>query len=503
MNAITMGWIAVAIYVLATGYLTYRGAKKTKDLSSYSVGSKDIPPIMVGLSLTAQLTSVATFVVNPGLIYKYGLSGMLGFGVAAALGITCGLFLFSKRFLRVGNTVSAITVPQWIGKKYDSKALRSIFAIISLALTAFGVLIIVALSLSLGQLLGISPYLDGAYNGAFTWLITAVVLFVFTYMMIGGANTHAYTNSIQGIIMLIVALILIGSGLHLFFKGDGLFTRLAAQDPNLVSVVNPASLYFRNIFEVFFCNFIVGLAIVCQPHIVSKVLYLKNEKQVKPYLMTAVVAGFVFALVMIVGFYARVQFPEIARADFVVPTYIAQTFSPILQVVITIGILCAGLSTLEGILLSLSTIFSTDIFMPLLSGKKEDAKVIMKKAMNYGKVLLIVIAGVMIYLSVSQVKNPIGGSVAIFGMYGVYLLFSTTFFPLAAGMFMPKIKRQSIISGVVASIILYLGTAYFKWTFMSNNPAFLATVAIIGGWVVVFALNPIFKKDSEPVPEAA
>ena len=71
----------------------------------HDVGNGDIAPWVVGLSLSAQLTSVATFVVNPGLVYAYGLSGLLGFGVAAAGGITLGLLLFSKAFRRVGARV--------------------------------------------------------------------------------------------------------------------------------------------------------------------------------------------------------------------------------------------------------------------------------------------------------------------------------------------------------------------------------------------------------------
>jgi Na+/pantothenate symporter len=495
MNSVSLAWGAIALYVIVTIALTIRGALKTKDLKSYAVGNKDIPPVLVGISLVAQLTSVATFVVNPGLIYEYGLSALLGFGIAAALGITTGLFIFSKRFLNVGSKISAITVPQWIGKRYESQFLQGLFAFISLALITFGVLIVVAMSYSLGMLLQISPFVAGAINPGFIMLISALVIFVFAYMMIGGAATHAYTNSIQGIIMLIVALILIISGLPLLWKDGGIIARLTSIDPNLMSVVNVKSLYFRNLFEVFFCNFLVGLAIVCQPHIVSKVLYLKNDRQIKPYLITAMIAGLVFSLVMITGFYAKITNPGIERMDLAVPTYIATNFSPILQIIITLGIICAGLSTLEGILLSLSTIFSTDIFLPIFSRKSNDSQKNMRRSMNYGRVLLVFVAMVIIYLSIWQVKNPTGGSVAIFGMYGVYLLFTTAFFPLACGMFLPSVKKAAIIYGVLSSIIIYLSVAYFKITFMHNNPAFLATCAIIGGWIVIMTHRQLSVKE--------
>ncbi len=500
MSQQAMAWVAVGIYVAVTIALTIRGALKTKDLKSFAVGSKDIPPVFVGLSLAAQLTSVATFVVNPGLIYKYGVAGLLGFALAAPCGVMLGLVLFSKRFLTVGGRVAALTVPQWIGKRYESPMMQYLFAVISLALVAFAVLIVVGLAYALGQALGVPAFLPGeaggaaVYNPQFTWLIAVVVGFVFTYMMIGGVNTSAYTNALQAIVMFVVAIILLGSGVHLFFDGEGFLTRLAAIDPNLVSVTNAASPYFRNLFEIFFCNFLVGIAIVCQPHVVAKVLYLKNEEQVTSYLLTATLVGLVFSFLMIVGLYARLTLPPIDRMDLVVPTYVAATFSPIVQVVIMLGILCAGLSTLEGLLLSLSTIFSTDMFLPLLKRGRSDLAPeaeadLGRQALFYGRLLLVVTALVIIWLSVGQVQNPVGGSVAIFGMYGVYFLFTTTFFPLAAGMFLPNVGRQAVFVGVVVSGLTYLGIAWFQVTTMHNNPAFLASMAIVMGWLATFATH--------------
>lgn len=473
-----MTWLAISIYVGITVFLTIRGALKTKSLESFAVGSRDIPPSLVGLSLTAQLTSVATFVINPGLIFHYGLSGLLGLGGAAALGIMLGLVFFSRRFRKMGSQVAAITLPQWIGARYESKPMQVGFGVVSLALVTYAVLIVVGLTLVLQKMLGLSH----------TTVAIALVVFVLSYVIIGGANTHAYTNAIQAVIMLAVALLLIFNGLPLLWKDGGLFAKLAAIDPNLATITNPKSLYFRNLFEVFFCNFLVGLAIVCQPHIVSKALYLKDDSQVKRYLTVAIIAGTVFLFVMIVGLYARTILPANTRADLVVPIYIIKTFSPGLQVLISIGLLCAGLSTLEGILLALSAIFSTDLYLPFASKpeQSDDTKAeLRKKALLYGRLFLVAVGAVTVLLALRQIANPTGGSVAIFAQYGVYLLFTASFFPLACGMFLPKVRGIHVAIGAIVSILTYLGVATFKLTFMSNNPAFLATCGIICGWLTI------------------
>jgi len=463
---------------------------RTKDLTSFAVGNRDISPAWVGLSLTAQLTSVATFVVNPGLVYHYGVSALMGLGFAAGLGIITGLCVLSGPFRAVGDKVKALTIPQWIGARYDSKGLRLFFAVISLSLVSFIVLIAVAIALTLFSLLQMTDI------NSTTWLVVGIMAFVFTYTLAGGANTSTYTNAIQALVMLLVGLILIFSGFEHFTSGEGLFAKLSAIDPGLASLTNAKSLYFRNFFEVFFCNFLVGLAIVCQPHILGKSLLLKDSSQIKTYLTVAIIAGTVFVSVMLVGLYARVSLEQLTSIDRVVPTYIAQNFSSGTQVLISIGLLCAGISTLEGLLLALSAIFSSDIYLTLRP---------INPALRFGRIALVIVGIGCVFLSVWQLRNPTGGSVAIFAQYGVYLLFTATFLPIACGLFLPAVTREIVTRGVAASTIFYFIPAIIHryapeapFFYMANNPAILATCGIIAGWLVVGVGLALNKKPAEP-----
>ena len=478
MSVTTLAWIAVAAYALVTLSLAIRGAMRTRGVAAYAVGNRDIPAALVGLALTAQLTSVATFVINPGLVFHSGLSGLLGYGVAAALGITSGLLVFSARFRQVGSRIAALTLPQWIGRRYQSPGLRGLFSTLSVALVAYAVLIVVALSLVLSALLGVSA----------PTLAVVITLFVVSCVALGGANGHAWAGAVQAVVMLLVALLLIGRGLPELLNG-GLVADLRATDPNLVAITNPASLYFRNLFEVFACNFVVGVALVCQPHIVSKALYLRDDRQVRTYLATAVVAGMVFLAVLLVGLYARAVVPAATPIDQVIPYWIAAAFPPLLQVSIAIGLLCAGLSTLEGILLALASIASIDVHPawrrllghPDAEGTTDDGA----RALRFGRLSLFVVALVTIVLARGQIADPTGGSVAIFAQYGVYLLFTGAFLPLGCGMFVAAAGRRLVGAGVVASLLTYVGASLVGFTYMSNNPAFLATCGIAAGWGVV------------------
>jgi Na+/proline symporter len=259
MTTAALGWFAIAVYFFVTGALAIRGARRTRSVATYAVGDRNIPAWVIGLSLAAQLTSVATFVVNPGLVYAFGLPALLGYGVAAGLGIMLGLAVLSRRFRRQGVRVQALTVPQWIGARFESTALRALFAVLSLALVTFATLIVVALAVVLARLLNLPA----------DRVAVALTAIVVAGVMVGGATGHAWTNAVQASIMVVVALVMIGRGLPLLTGEPGLAARLIAIDPAFLSAANPATPYFRNVFEVFVCNFLVGVAIVCQPHVLS------------------------------------------------------------------------------------------------------------------------------------------------------------------------------------------------------------------------------------------
>lgn len=470
MSTVALGWIAVIVYFVITGYFAVHNARRTKSVATYAVGNRDIPAVVVGLSLAAQLTSVATFVVNPGLVYAYGYAALLGYGLCAGMGITIGLAFFSRRFRTHGARVQALTVPQWIGTRYDSKPLRAGFAVLSLGLVTFATLIVVALSVVLGRLLAVPPH----------WVAVGLVTIVVLGVMMGGATGHAWTNAVQASIMVVVAILLIGEGLPLL-GGGGITARLAAMDPNLVGATNPASPFFRTFFEVVICNFVIGLAIVCQPHIIAKALYLREDRDVRTYLTTAIVVGLLFTGVLVAGIWARFVLQQPVPIDRVISTWIGVSFPAAVQVLITVGLLCAGLSTLEGILLALSATFSAD-FYPLIAGKGGD-----QTALRVGRAGLAVVAVVTMGLATWQLSHPTGGTVAIFAQYGVYLLFSASFLPLACGMFLPRVSRGVVTGAVVAVVVTYFAVSVFKVTMLHNNPAFLATAGILAGWVVVGA----------------
>lgn len=496
---ITATWIVIILYMIAILFFVIRGALRIKSMSDYAVGNITFSPIAVGLALAASMTSAATFIINPGFIALYGLSGVLSFGIVMPLAIFASLILLTKGFRKYGANVNALTMAQWMGKMYNSKAYALFFAFVSLLLITFIVLICVGLTQVLANSLNADP----------VWVLGCVILFVFGYMMFGGANSMVYTNSIQAILMFVVAIILLSSGSSYFENGvSGFVSQLKAIGPNFADFTDPNSLFFRDYFEIIFCQTVIGIAIVCQPHIITKSLLLKNEKDVNRYLIVGILVLVVFFQVVFVGLFARLYFPDLTVNGSVIPmdgivsTYVVSRFPVYVGILVILGLISAGLSTLEGLIQSLSSSLTSDLFNPLF-GKafyKEEKRD--KQEILVNKLMIVFLAVVSFVLSYQQLIAP-NLSVGIFAQNGVYAYFSAAFVPVLFGMFFKDVQLKAVFSASVTALVVHFGVYYGRFLpYMQetvNNPGIASTIAILTSLTVGLIVHYSTKQTKQDV----
>jgi len=463
MSAQSIAWIAFGLYLVVTIGLALRGMKKTTGMASFALGNRDMGPLLVGVTLAAAIASTATFVINPGFVWKDGLSALLHFGVAGTLGVITGLVVLSRGFRRLGEEHQALTLPHWIGARYQSKGMRTYFALLNLALAIAFVVLIVK-----GSALVMQATLDLSYAVS----VSVVVGFVFSYILMGGTYAHAYTNALQGSIMLVVAVALFASGLHLFADGglSGFFGALAAQDPSLVEPVSSTSVLFGSGLEVFVCGFVVSFGLVCQPHILMKSLYLRSENDLKRYLVIAAMVGVGFALVLCVGLYARVAYPDLSVAqDAIVPVYIQRAFSAPAGALISVALLAAGMSTMDGILVSASTIAGNDLVLGVLGNRvPEDRRNII--ALRSSRAILVGMGVVAFFLALDP-----PALVGIFAQIGIYGLVAASVAPVTFGVFVRDVPtRWAFAAAIVGPLTHFIGVFGFEIA----NPALPATAGV-------------------------
>lgn len=484
---VTGAAILFTVYALTILYFVIRGSRKTKSINDYALGSISFSPFFVGLSLASSMTSAATFVINPGLVANFGLSGYLSFGIVFPLASMLSLVVMTKSFRKYGQSVKAVSLASWIRNRYQSGGYGLFVAFLSFLLIAFIVLILVALAKVMAQ----------ALNADQVLVLGVLTVFVFGYMMFGGANSMVYTNMVQAIVMVIVAVILITSGIQFFNNGlGGFFDQLSSINPLLTSTTNPESPLFRNYIEIILAQLIVGIAVVVQPHIITKSLLLKEEKDVNSYLITSVIIQLLFYSVVIAGLYARLTFPDLTadgvklNNDSIIPTYVMHAFSGgiwavLVGLLVILGLISAGFSTVEGLIQSLSTTLTTDLIKPIFGKqiKKEDSYLLINK------IVIVVLAVISFFIARDQLLYP-KLSVAIFAQNGVYAYFSILFVPIIFGIFMKSISLKVPVTASIVALISYY-SAYYLFPYLYQQ-----------GWVDFGYFN-IFLKDAIQNPAIA
>jgi len=203
-----------------------------------------------------------------------------------------------------------------------------------------------------------------------------------------------------------------------------------------------------------------------------------------------------FFLVVVVGLYARITFPDLSfngtalKMDELVSAYVVKTFTAGVGVIIVAGLISAGLSTLEALIQSLSTTITTDLIAPL--SKNENFNQV-----GLNKIVIILLAIVSFFLSYDQIVDP-NVSVAIFAQNGVYAYFAAAFVPVLFGIYFKKVSKNAVFiasfSAVALHFIIYYGriTPYMQEPV--NNPGVSAAIAVVASFVIGNSLYLISRK---------
>lgn len=493
----TLAWFLFSLYLLGTAWLGWKGHKQTSDFGSFAIGKGDLSAIQVGVTLAAATASAATFIINPGFVYVDGLAAFMHLGLSVYLGFVIMLILLSFKFRTMGEKMGALTIPDWVGKRYGSKDFSLYFGFVNLLSFAFVVLLVGGISIVMQSLLGVSN----------TVALIITLGFVTSYVLIGGTYAHVYTNMLQGFLMIGVSLIVIFSGLKMMFSTPDFLSVMGQVSENFLSPVNPESRFYKDYFSVYVSGFVIGAALVCQPHILTKALYVKSDQTVKRYIGVFSVVFLLFTLLLLAGFWAHLSVDPAQltdstsgafRQDLVMATFLNAIYPDWLFTVISVVLLAAAMSTLDGLLVGVSTITANDVVVNLLNRDRFNLKLTaedkMKIALRVSQLVLVIIA---IAAFIVALNPP--ALLGIFGQAGVYGLVLAALPAVLLGIFYKKVQLGVVwllsILAVLIHFVLFLnGTNLFPESKLAfENPGFTATIAclftIIPGLIYHYFFN--------------
>ena len=192
--------ILVIVYLMVTGYLGYLGYKQTKTAADYLVAGRSANPVVMALSYGATFISTSAIVGFGGVAANFGM-GLLWLTV---LNIFVGIFIafvfLGNPTRRMGHHLDAHTFPELVAKRYNSRLLQVLCALI-----IFCFMPLYAMAVMVGGAEFIGPIFRVSYDSA----LYIFALIVAAYVIAGGLKGVMMTDAMQGGIMLLGMAILL------------------------------------------------------------------------------------------------------------------------------------------------------------------------------------------------------------------------------------------------------------------------------------------------------
>ena len=482
--------ILFAIYIVAMVYLGYLGSKKARSIESFSVSSGDVSVFQTSITFAACFMSAGTFLGVAGQGFAFG-STVLWFW--ASQWTTCGIALaiIGKGYRKFAKRFNSLSVPDWIADRYNCEFLRVFIAIVSMLQIIYVASQLVGVGVVMNTMTGVS-YQSGVVIGA-------VVIVV--YLALGGTYAHIYTNVAQGVLMLIIA---VAVGVTGFFLFGNIFTEVPAQlnaiDPDLAKGLNPANKGYPTTAHVV-GMFVAHLWWAINPQLINKTQYLKKDYDMKRFILMNAVFMFLGGVIVLGGMYCRLLVPAgvgeggLATMDAAVPTFINLIYPDIFAAIFNVVILAATMSTVDGIILYVSTVIGNTLYRESWvkarrrKGLSYDQETVNRRAMSLTRWATFLVA--MLAIPIAFWRPPNLTAWLWFAAGGIL---ATIVGPIAVGIYKENTGKKAAILGAVG------GFAVYMFLFFSNIVPSVYLNCGIGGLASI-VLTYVGALIFEPMPE--
>ncbi|MEQ8663267.1 MAG: sodium:solute symporter family protein, partial [Gammaproteobacteria bacterium] len=445
------GWLFLALYIVAMLFFGYVGMRRVKSSDDFATARGAYGPLFLAFALTATTASGGTFLGIPALAYANGFSA-LWYAVAYPLGTYLGLIVCLRGVRRAGAAFGTRSMPEYLGDRFDSEALRICAALFSMLLLFY----------LAGQLLG-GAVMFNRMMGVDLFpalVITAVVVMV--YIVIGGAHADILTDGVQGALMLalsIVIIVMFATGFGIDGGLGAVVTRLRELDPALLAPLHPTHPVLNSRWDVF-ALFVLHVPLGLLPHIGNKLWALESDRDQNRFIVYAFTFGMILPMITLGGILARAVLGDVLLADDAspndaIPMLFIATLPAWLAALIGAGVLAAIMSTADGLVVSTSQIFANDIYRRSIVPRLRvapGAAAVDRVSLAISRVATVVVVAGAIWLAwVSQTMN-----VALLIAAGVCGMVAGIAGPIFAGIVWRGATRSGALAGFLTGGIVFI-----------------------------------------------
>ncbi len=420
------------------------GSRTTKSVQGFVAGDRNFGLLVFYFVTGASMSSAFAFLGGPGWAYGRGAAAfyILSYG---ALGMAPWYWL-GPRIADIGRNKGFVTQAQFITGRFPSRTLSVLIAFLTLA--AF----IPYITL---QIRGAGIVIEAVTEGNIPLEIGAAIAYgiVIFYVLKSGVMAVGWTNTFQGVFMIIIAWVL---GLYLpkhFYGGVGpMFDAIATKHPGFLTVPGLDGNGEPWTWAGYSSAVLVSLiGVQMWPHLFMKAFTAKTNNIIRKTVILFPTFWLFLIPVFLIGF-AGVLFPEKPpTSDFVLPFMIMQTeLPPLIVGLFCAGALSASMSTGDALLHGSASVVEEDAIRLFVELNDEQAQTLMR--------ILIVLVGVTSYVLALGDQGSLVD--LLLASYGIICQLAPT---VLATIYWRRATTNGILAG------LTVGTLVTTFFFLNNQ----------------------------------
>ena len=460
------------VYLLVLAALALWSRRESRTISGYFIAGKKLPPWVVAFSTNATGESGWLLLGLTGMGYAVGAQA-LWVVAGEVLGIALAWLLLSRRLKRLADGAGAITVPDVLAARFEDRnhVLRRLAILIILVMVGAYVA---------AQMVATGKAFDGFTDLDYTAGVLVGAAIIILYTLVGGYKAVAWTDLVQGVLMLAGLIVLPLAAVHAAGGWDAVADNLARQDPGLLSPWGPDGRSTAAVVGIM--SFLaVGLPFIGVPQLMVRFMSARSERSLVPAMAISVTVILLFDLgAVLTGMAGRALLPGLADPEQILPLLSAEVLPPLLAGIMMVVVLAAIMSTVDSLLILASSAVVRDYWQQVRGTRLSDAALT-----NRGKIVTVLIGLAGIGFALHQ--TPLIFWFVLFAWSGLGAAFGPV---LLCALWYPKTTLAGAVAGMLGGFLTTV--AWVLWL----KPLFFDLLEVIPGFLMGLVLTVTFSRRS-------
>lgn len=462
--------IVFIVYLAILAAVALWSRSETRSMSGYFIAGKKLPPWVVAFSTNATGESGWLLLGLTGMGYAVGAQA---FWVVAGevVGIALAWLLLARRIKRMSDESEALTVPDMLAARFGDRThiLRKVSVLIILVMVGAYVA---------AQMVATGKAFDGFTDLDYSAGVLLGAIVIILYTLVGGYKAVAWTDLIQGILMLLGLIVVPLVAIEAAGGWSSVLAVLRAQDPGLLTAWGPDGKSTAALVGIL--SFLaVGLPFMGVPQLMVRFMSARSEKSLVPAMIISVTVILLFDIgAVLTGMAGRALFPGLEDPESILPVISTTLLHPVLGGIMMVVVLAAIMSTVDSLLILASSAVVRDYWQQIRGSRLGD-----QALANRGKLVTVVIGAIGIAFALNQ--TPLIFWFVLFAWSGLGAAFGPV---LLCAAWYPGTNLKGALAGMLGGF--FTTVVWVLWF----KPYFYDLLEVIPGFIVGLALTLIISK---------